>query len=356
FLFLFLSKENRSVLKNINFYISLFLPGVILGIILLSCKFTMERSITCVSKDVLFFSRLSPQQDISCVDVALQFIGSQLIFYNSVLTYIYKDILIDIVFKYLPFVKYYAFIILMFLVLIYSHLLYLYKKTKQMFFLLIFCFSIVILFSSIIWSFIIFPVEYCAKVSFVLIYIYVTYLFSKNILSRAILVCFIIFGLYISLINPIYSLYGYDSLSPSSIIKKIRNPYDFKKDKLFKILDFYSEDIIKNSAFIVHLENYEFYIYYLEKSKYDFRILFCTSITNYFFNQNIKDLDGRNCFVFINSDSEWFQEQKKQISSLSSTVFEQIYELDKEVFLCKKFNYEKYKEHYSGCHYELQYN
>lgn len=362
FLFLLMSKENRYVLKNIKFYVFLLLPILIFSVIVLCSKISVSAAVHYVSSDVLGNFRLSPDNNIKPIDVALQFIGLQAIIYNPVLAYIYDDIT-KIIFTYIPSVKYYAFFIIMVLSFLYIHMLCLYKKTKQNFPLFIFCFSIIILVCSIIWSFKVFPVEYCAKVSFLILYIYVAYLFSKNIILKIFLVCFIVFGLYISLISPIYVLFGYGSLHPNLIIKNLTNCYDFKKDKEFVFLERYSnninDNIKKNSTFIVHLDlNYlKKYSYYLAGQEYDFRVLFLIDKDFYLWNQHIKDLNGKDCFIFLNSElEEWYPIHRNHLIEeiKENKIFDSIEKLSEEAFLCKNFNYEKYRKKYSICHYELE--
>lgn len=356
-IFLLISKENRYILKSVKFYIFLFLPLIIFSIMILISNFSIKDSLLLLGED-LFYNRLRSSVNIKTIDVVFQFIGSQLIFYNSVLTYIYKDILISIVYEYIPFIKYYAFFTITVLILLYIHMFYLYKKTKQFFPLFIFCFSIFILVFSVMWSFITFPIEYCAKVSVMLIYIYIVYLISRYMILKLLLICFIIFGLYISLINPIYSIYNYDSLSPNSIVKKLKKKYDFKKDAIFEFLNPYLEYITKDSVFVVHmdLDYTKFYLYYLSKQQYCFKVLFLFDDNFYFWNQNIKDLNGKDCFIFLNSKNvEWFDINRNIIDNIyKEEIFDYIEKLNEETFFCKNFNYKKYREYYSLYHYELQ--
>ena len=100
----------------------------------------------------------------------------------------------------------------------------------------------------------------------------------------------------------------------------------------------------------------EKYFYYLAKQKYDFRLIFLFDKDVYFWNQHIKSLNGKDCFIFLNSENdEWFPVHKKLMSDIAGGgFFDNVEKLSEEAFFCKNFNYEKYKENFSKYHYELE--
>lgn len=364
FLFLILSKEDRYILKQSKFYIALFLPLIISFIMLLVCNFSVKYSIHYVKCDVLGFFRLYSHDDIRRWDVILQFLGSQLVYTNYILTFIHNNVLLDIVFEYVHFVKYYGYIFLALIIAMFYHIFYLYKKAHKKEFLYVFCFSIVILFLSFAWSCILFPIEYCAMPSLIMLSIYIGYIFSKNKLLRICLYCFILFGLYCATINPKYILYGLDSLSPNKIYTAIKHRYNVQDENMMKMINSIPDDIKAQTDFIAPIGGFEtmnFYIYYLPK-EYRFVFLFQYDGNYRYWDQNIKDVDSKNCVLIFNTDIQSPEgvEECLEIDTFinklrTNNVFDNIEELTpQKVYFCKKFNLKKYIELYSGYHFELK--
>ena len=350
-LFLIISKTNRNLFKNKKIYLYFIISFLFfLPVIIWNMQFD-NPSISFYNMD-LFHFRLSVNETITNIDLLFQFLGSQIIYYNPFLCFLYKKILLNITIEYIPFLKIYGIINLLLIIWIYCHLFYLYFKTKQNIFIFIFSFSIIIWCSSMFWACFSFPVEYCAKISFILLCFYIAYIFQKKFILNVILLFYCAFGLYLSLLNPIYFLYGVDDLKANIEKQEIDQNPNFK-DMILTIKKYQNEiDFVActgKSLIPYSLNKISYYLNDMNGRKFKFVWLFQKDYMYSYWKQNLNLLKDKNCILFITDNCKDLISQIK-----TKDIFDSIEEISKNIYICKKFNFEKYKMYYSDCHYELK--
>lgn len=341
-LFLLISKQNRYLFKEKKFYLYFIISFLFfLPVIIWNIQFDIP-TVSFYDMDCFHF-RLSAGETITNIDLFFQFLGSQLIYYNSILSFIYKKIYLSMIFEYIPLLKVYGIIHLLLIIWIYCHLFYLYCKTKKNIFIFIFSFSIIILSAAMLWSFISFPVEYCAKMSFGLLCFYVAYIFQKKIILKILIVFYCFFGIYLSINNPIYLLYE----TTDTKARKIERDAFLKSVSL--IIEKYQNEIDFVCSNDVQINQFSFFLNNIINKKIKFVCLFKPTFIYSYLNQDLKALNNKNCILFLKNVN--------LINEIATNkVFDNVEQIADNIYVGKNFNLEKYKELYSDCHIEFDGN
>ncbi len=343
-LFLLISKKDRYLFKTKELYFS-FIISLLMFIPVIIWNFQNDFATLVYHHNYNFNIRFHIDAVYNSLDVLLQFIGSQIIYYNPILAYLYRNELVDIIFKYVPYIWIYGLFGILLAIFIYYSLVRTYVKTKQPGFLVIIIFSAVILSVCFGMSFYSFQVEYCAKTAVIILCAYISFLCLKSRILKLILAVFIISGVFLSFINPVYFLYGMN-FDANRYIKK-NMPYIKKTVTAIN-------DIDKNISFIVctnKIDAHKFN-YYTKNCDGKQNVIFLALENNIglyhrYWNQRLKNLNGLNA-VIVNYNTNILSSVKK------NNLFEKITPLNENLLLCENFNFNNYKENFSEYHKELE--
>lgn len=343
-LYLIISKKDYYLFKRKELYFSFIIP-VLMFIPVIIWNYQNDFATLSYHQNYNFNIRFHVDTVYNSIDVLLQFIGSQIIYYNPILAYLHRNISEDIIFKYVPYIWIYGILGISLGIFIYYKLIRMYLKTKQNGLLIIIIFSAVISLVCSIMSLYSFQVEYSAKAGIIILCTYISFLFLKNRALKLLLFILILSGIFFSLINPVYFLYGMN-FNKNRYIKK-NMPY--VEDTVKKI-----NSVDKNVSFIVctnKIDAHKF-DYYIRNYTDHIRVIFLALADNIglyhrYWNQHLTYLNGHNAII-INYNSSVLSSLEK------NNLFEKITPLNDTMLLCENFNFKNYKTNYHQYHKELQ--